>query len=312
MTSLLFGGSVLAAFLAGGLALLAPCCITFLLPAYFASAFRERRSLLMMTFVFASGIALVLVPIALGLAALSQVFSRFHRELSMAGGAFLMLVGILALSGKGMTPAVMRAPDLKRRDPLAVMGLGVFSGVASSCCTPVLAGVLALTALSASLVHAVTVSLAYVAGMVFPMLALAYFWDERQWADSPLLRGKRIRIRLPGGPVTVHSTNLTAGALFTIMGAVVFLFGLLGGSVYAPRWQTELGSRLGETVRDLLARLTAAEQGAAGAVFLLIVFALAVKAFRSSKAGRKVSRRLPQLDETLEHPGGQGRAGAAR
>jgi hypothetical protein len=45
-----YGGSVLAATVAGTVALLAPCCILVLLPPYFASSFHNRRVLVAMTF----------------------------------------------------------------------------------------------------------------------------------------------------------------------------------------------------------------------------------------------------------------------
>ena len=38
MGGLLVGGSILAAFFAGGVALFAPCCIVFLLPSYLAAS----------------------------------------------------------------------------------------------------------------------------------------------------------------------------------------------------------------------------------------------------------------------------------
>ena len=53
MTHILFGGAVLASFLAGTVALFAPCCISVMLPAYFSSAFQNRRVLVAMTFLFA-------------------------------------------------------------------------------------------------------------------------------------------------------------------------------------------------------------------------------------------------------------------
>ena len=54
-------------WLAGGVALFAPCCIVFLAPSYMAGAVKNRRwRLLPLTFVFAAGLALVLVPITLG------------------------------------------------------------------------------------------------------------------------------------------------------------------------------------------------------------------------------------------------------
>ena len=68
--NVLFGGSVVAATVAGVVALLAPCCVSVMLPSYFASAFHNRRTLVTMTFVFAAGVATVILPIALGATAL--------------------------------------------------------------------------------------------------------------------------------------------------------------------------------------------------------------------------------------------------
>jgi cytochrome c-type biogenesis protein len=48
--------------------LFAPCCNVFLAPSYMAAAVKNRRwRLLPLTFVFAAGLALVLVPITLGM-----------------------------------------------------------------------------------------------------------------------------------------------------------------------------------------------------------------------------------------------------
>ena len=56
---LLSAGGILAAFLAGGVALFAPCCIVFLAPSYLAAAAKNRRwRLIPLTFVFAAGLVL--------------------------------------------------------------------------------------------------------------------------------------------------------------------------------------------------------------------------------------------------------------
>src|SRR5712691_606075 len=72
-SSLFFGGSVIAALLAGSVALFAPCCISVMLPAYFATAFQNRRTLVAMTFLFAAGIATVILPIAVGAVAIQSL-----------------------------------------------------------------------------------------------------------------------------------------------------------------------------------------------------------------------------------------------
>jgi cytochrome c-type biogenesis protein len=76
--SILFGGSFAAAFIAGIIALFAPCCISVMLPAYFAGTFQNRRLLVAMTLLFAAGIATVILPIVLGASFLVSLFATQH------------------------------------------------------------------------------------------------------------------------------------------------------------------------------------------------------------------------------------------
>ena len=94
MTSSLFlGGSVMAALIAGAIALFAPCCISVMLPAYFASSFQNRRVLIAMTFVFAAGIATIVLPIALGASLVRQLISGGMIWVGMTESAMPQLSG---------------------------------------------------------------------------------------------------------------------------------------------------------------------------------------------------------------------------
>ena len=149
-SELLATGSIVAAFFAGGVALFAPCCIVFLAPSYLAGAVKNRRwRLLPLTFVFAAGLAVVLVPLTLGMSLLAGAIARYHLVLYWAGGLMMIALAALALSGRMWSlPSFIRAPDTTRGDSASFFALGVFSGIASSCCAPVLAGVMTLSVLS--------------------------------------------------------------------------------------------------------------------------------------------------------------------
>ncbi len=88
-SSIFFGGSVLAAVIAGMIALFAPCCISVMLPAYFASSFQNRRLLVAMTFLFAAGIATVILPIALGASVFRQLLATQHTAIYVTGGVLV-------------------------------------------------------------------------------------------------------------------------------------------------------------------------------------------------------------------------------
>ena len=115
-SELLATGSILAAFFAGAVALFAPCCIVFLAPSYLAAAVKNNRwRLLPLTFVFAGGLALVLVPITLGVSLLAGAIAKYHQVLYWAGGLLMIGLGLLALSGRMWSmPSMLRAPDATR------------------------------------------------------------------------------------------------------------------------------------------------------------------------------------------------------
>ena len=244
MTHLLFGGAVLASFLAGMVALFAPCCISVMLPAYFASSFATKRALIAMTFVFAAGLGLIILPIALGAAAIGSLVTAHHLVFYLAGGALMLGLGIYMLvGGKLMLP--MPAMRTRRGSGLlAVLSLGTFSGVASSCCAPVLAGVAALSGASGSFGNALILGIAYVFGMVFPLFVIALLWDRFNWGESRLLVGKRLSVVAFGRRLSVHTTALASGLILIAMGVVVIVIAFRGNAMPSSGWQLSLSAHV--------------------------------------------------------------------
>jgi cytochrome c biogenesis protein CcdA len=225
---LLATGSILAAFFAGGVALFAPCCIVFMAPSYLAAAAKnERWRLLPLTFVFAGGLALVLVPITLGASLLAGAIAKYHVPLYWGGGLLMIGIGVLALSGRMWSmPSFLKAPDANRGDSATFFSLGVFSGIASSCCAPVLAGVMTLSALSGSPLGGAALGLAFVFGMVLPLFVMALIWDKARLGERRWLRAKSIRLRIGARTLRTNTVNLAVAVAFTVMGVAVI--GLAG------------------------------------------------------------------------------------
>ena len=242
-STLLVSGSILAAFFAGGVALFAPCCIVFLAPSYMSVAVKNRKwRLLPFTFVFAAGLALVLVPITLGISLVAGTISHYHEVLYYAGGALMLALGAYSLSGRMWSlPSFLRAPDTSRGDTGSFFALGVFSGVASSCCAPVLAGVMTLSALSSSPVGAVTLGLAYVFGMTFPLFVMALAWDKFHLGERRWMRAKAIRIRVAGRSILTNTVNLAVAITFTVMGVFVIYLANTGTMTGGPGFQVAIG-----------------------------------------------------------------------
>lgn len=211
--------SLLASFIAGMIALFAPCCVTFLLPAYFANIFKEKKQVLLMTFIYSLGIFTVMLPVVLGARALTQIFFNLHDQTYLIGGFFLILVGFLALLGVKL-PMPHLTSNRQAGDPLSTYILGIFSGITSACCAPVLIGVLALSSLSPTLPLALLVGFFYVLGMVTPLYLASLFIDRGNFLANPLLR------RPLFGRATL--SNLISFIMFVGLGLLLIFLSLTG------------------------------------------------------------------------------------
>ncbi len=221
--------SVIVSFLAGVVALAMPCCFSVLLPSYFASCFKRRTAIFRMTLVFALGVTAILLPIALGVSAISIYISFNHSLLFVIGGFFMLFLGIASILGIQLMPMIHPNVNLEKTGVPTVFALGVFSGVASSCCAPVLAGILILTALTTSIFGAALVGAAYVIGMVFPLFVVATFMDKSSSVQR-FLQGKMIGTRFG----TVHSSRLLATAILLSMGLLTAILGITNTMLATP------------------------------------------------------------------------------
>ena len=265
-----YGGSVLAAVVAGAVALFAPCCISVMLPAYFASSFHNRRVLVAMTFLFAGGVASVVLPIALGAAVVQRLLVGQHTLIWSAGGALLLGLGGYTLAGGRLRLPMPGHPARpgRRAGSLAVYSLGVFSGVASACCAPVLAGVVALSGLAASFGRAVGLGGAYVLGMVAPLFLLALWWERHDWPASRLFHPRLFTWRIGRVRRTASGTGLASGLLLVAMGGATVWIALAGRPMAPPGgWQSRLSAWL-QHLGTVVVRAVAWLPGWAAAVLL--------------------------------------------
>lgn len=273
-SSIFFGGSVVAAFMAGGIALFAPCCISVMLPAYLAGSFQNRPVLIAMSFVFAAGVATVILPLVLGASVLRQVLVSQHTLVYGFGGAVMLGMGLYTLAGGKIQLPMPGRRAAGNAGPLSIYSLGMFSGVASSCCAPVLAGVIALSSVAPSFVHALGLGGAYVFGMVAPLFLIALLWERYEWRSSRLFRTRSVTWRI--GPLkrTIPLTMLASGLLLSAMGGGTLWVGFAhDGMAPSSHWAAVFALRLqhyGRVVTEALSWLP----NWAAATLLLVVAAL--------------------------------------
>lgn len=225
---LIFQTSLIASFVAGMVALFAPCCITFLLPAYLGSVFKEKEKILLMTLIFGLGIAVTLLPAVLGVAIISKLLFRYHNVIYIIGGLVLVLISIITFLGiKSPFMVSLGNRAQGQTDPLSIFILGIFSGITSACCAPVLVGILAFALISPSFWGAIVVGLMYVLGMVTPLLIISLFLSNK--VDKLMLLKKPvINFSLLGKRYEVILSNFIAAAVFLITGAATLLLTITG------------------------------------------------------------------------------------
>lgn len=280
-TSIFFGGSVIAATVAGMLALFAPCCISFMLPAYFASSFQNRLRLVAMTFLFAAGVATIILPIALGASLLRLLFAAQHTVIYVMGGILLLAMAIyLLLGGQIHLPMPGRSAGGKA-GVVTIYTLGVFSGITSSCCAPVLAGVIALSSVAPSFLMALELGTAYVFGMVAPLFVISLLWEHYDWKSSRFFHPRSFTWQL--GPLqrTLSATNLLSGLLLLLMGGAMIWVGVTSAAMPVPTgWQASSFVWLQHIGQVITSALSWLPNWTAALVLLILLGLLAWQAFR--------------------------------
>lgn len=277
---ILISASLVTAFIAGMAALFAPCCITVLLPAYLGSIFRQKRTVFLMTLVFFFGVLVVFLPLGLGIAAVGQLLKSYHSELYTVGGTFLMLLGLSILIGKHFSmpfSAPVNCGNVKIKSASSIFMLGVFSGFATLCCAPVLAGVMALSALPGSLFWGAVYSLVYALGMVTPLFVIAYFLDKSDFSGKFSGFKRQVNYFLFGYEINITVSELIAGITYFSMGALTLYL----------NWTNRLAMGGGEyqmTINIYSARLTKFFSqflsGVPAVVWLVVIFAMLALIFK--------------------------------
>ncbi len=214
--------SHLAAFLGGVLSLLSPCS-ALLLPAFFAYAFQSRRKLLAKTTIFYLGLATTLVPLGMGISAVSRLVYGQRSTLILISGAVIIALGTLQLLGRGFGlagPLSRLRGRIRGTSAGATFALGAVYGFAGFCSGPILGAVLTVAASSGQVFRGAALLAAYALGMAAPLFFLAALWDRFDLGRRSWLRGRELRL----GRLRLHTTNLISGVMFVLLGVVFIAY----------------------------------------------------------------------------------------
>ncbi len=277
--SLWTGGSLVVALVAGLVALLAPCCVSVMLPAYLSAFLQNRWRLVAMTFVYGAGVATVVLPLALGAAALRQFILGQHAIAFGIGGTLLVALGLYTLLGGRVSLPMPHLRQTSRRGPLGIYAMGVVAGLASACCAPVLAGVVAISGLAPSFLTSLALGLAYVTGMVGPLFVMALFWDRIEPKFDRITRPRTIRLRLGGIRRELSGTAFASGLLICAMGGATLWMAASGEAmVSSGGWEANFAADLNHIGHVIDGALAGVPGFVVAAVLAVGVLGLAAKA----------------------------------
>ncbi|MGH3907573.1 MAG: cytochrome c biogenesis CcdA family protein [Pseudonocardiaceae bacterium] len=297
MGELLLGTTLLASFLGGLVALLAPCCISVMLPAYFATGFRHHGGVVPATLVFGGGVATVILPIGLGATALSALLVEQHTVVFLIGGGLMLLGGVAMLAGWKPNLPMPAARAARGGSFGSAYLLGMFSGVASACCAPVLAGVAVLSGAAASFPAALGIGLAYVAGMVAPLCVIALLWDRHQDRLAPLLTGREVRLRLGSWQRRLPVGNALSGLLLIAMGGLAAVLAFTSTAMPTEGWQIRASAWLQHLSSVTVDALSWLPGWALAAVLILGLAVLVRRTLHTRTPPRSTSSSATPLEE---------------
>src|ERR671917_2455075 len=231
--------SFLVTFLGGLLSLLSPCS-ALLLPAFFAYAFQSRGVLVGRTAVFYLGLCATLVPLGMGITAVSSLVYGHRGALITISGLIIIALGVIQVFGGGFAfgPIERLRGGIKGNNLVATFFLGAVYGFAGFCSGPILGAVLTVAATSGSALQGGSLLATYAAGMAAPLFLMALLWDRLDLGHRRWLRGRELSL----GNFRLHSTNLISGLMFVAIGVLFIAFEGTSGleSLYAAGGATDL------------------------------------------------------------------------
>lgn len=281
----------IGAFVGGLLSLLSPCSV-MLLPAFFAYAFSDPKTLIARTGVFYLGLLTTLVPLGV-FAGTVGVFLTTHRQ------TFLTIVGSLVIVFGLIQVLGIQMPSFGRKettsDPgtiAAVYALGAAYGVAGACTGPILASVLMVAAAGASPLYGAILLALYAAGMAAPLMLLALLWKRWSHKLRAFLMPREVRI----GRWRNSWHALISGALSVVLGAV--LVALAPDPEAAGLVPIDVQYQVESTIQQFGSSATNLIALGIAAVFAIAAITLWMR--QSNKRRSSKTAKAPSLDEPTQ------------
>lgn len=216
---------VITAFAAGAVSFLSPCVLP-LVPAYVSYVTGQsltgrdgsRAAGAVLSAFFVLGFSAVFIALGASASALGRLFMQYREQAAMAGGALVILFGLVMVIG------VERIPGLRRdahfhvhaatATPLSAFVLGIAFGFGwTPCIGPILGVILTAAAVSESGSAGMRLLVAYSAGLGVPFLLTGAFLHETAGRWRMLRRAGRPLMIAAGIVMIVVGIAMMSGRL---------------------------------------------------------------------------------------------------
>ncbi len=240
-------------FIAGLLSFLSPCTLP-ILPAYFANTFQsDRRMIVPMTLAFFTGLALVFSIMGATATVVGSFLRGHYGFLLKAGGAVIVVMGILSFVGKGFSGI-----RFQRSPATSFIGSFIFGCTMAigwtACVGPILAGILVLASTTEGALTGIFLLFIYAMGLGLPLIILSsiFYRLDKGGVFWRLMRGKGWVFKVMGRELYLHSNGMIAGTLFIIIGILMMTSYLTYLNRALPLELQVLPARIEEWILDIL------------------------------------------------------------
>ena len=253
------------ALIGGVLSLLSPCSV-MLLPAFFATAFADPRTLVARAGLFLAGLLTTLVPLGLFAGVIGGFFLEHRSTLITVAAIVLLALGLVQLSGVPL-PAFGRRESSAggATSGAAMYVLGAVYAVAGVCSGPILGSVLTVAASGGSALYGGLLLAVYALGMAVPLVVLSLLWKPLGPRLRAWLRPRELvigRWRNSWVMIVAGLVSIAFGVLLLVTNGTATLGGLLSTREQQALEYDALTSSAG--VSDLVVVLVIAAVALAG------------------------------------------------
>lgn len=217
--------SFLVAFLGGVLSFLAPCTVA-LFPAFLAFTARSGRNATLSMLAFFTGFSLSFIALGIALTYLGKVsFVTFQQDASLlvqASGIILVFLGIMMFFSKGFS--FIKLKGSLPKDAFGTIAFGALFAIGwSACIGPIIAGIFTMAAVFHNYLYTALLLFFYALGLAVPLFIVSFAYDRFNFAESRIVKGFAVTLKLGKSEVVLTSTGMVSGLLMAFLGAFFIL-----------------------------------------------------------------------------------------